>query len=168
MSRDVRYLKIKSTYALDIRSERRKGGDPINDFTFPLAQAGIRTPKRAEVHLQVVGGLMPIQNGDVGALRKRVRVYMENLPVRYDHNTSAVGGDSRTAVAHADFRDRDSIYARFTADNQPVVQLVTNSLLGDLRITLVDENGDPFVPGADWTLFLQISADQARYANLYE
>ena len=159
---------VRSTFVLDVRSENRRAGDPIDDFLFPLAQAGIVTPEHAQVSIHAVGGLVPLENATPASFDRRFRVYIENLPVRGGHTVTSFLGDSRLAVAHGDYRMDLSVYATIKADMQPTLQLVSGAMLPDLRVYLLDENGQRFAPGSDWTLQLQIDADQARYANLFE
>lgn len=157
---------IKSTFLLDINSARRRPGEPNNRFRFPLARAGIRTPGDAHVSMRAVGGLVPLETATYAAFDKRFRVYMEGLPVASERHVTAAGADSRLAVAHGDYRLDLSVYATVRADMQPTIQLVPGVPLPDLYVYLLDEEGEPFVPGEDWTLQLRLTGDQARAATL--
>ena len=65
---------VRSTFVLDVRSENRRAGDPIDDFLFPLAQAGIVTPEHAQVSIHAVGGLVPLENATPASFDRRFRV----------------------------------------------------------------------------------------------
>lgn len=148
-------------YVFDIRSEMRQTNETVQRFRFPLSQAGIRTPADASVSMRARNGFVPLQEATEEALNKRFKVYLENMPVHSGDVVVSDNGDSRIAVAHGDYRIDESVYAKFYGDSQPTVQLLPNVMLPDVTVTLLDEDGEPFFPGQDWTLTLELIADQS-------
>jgi len=155
---------VLSTYVIDIRSERRSEGT-VQRFLFPLSQAGIQTPANASVNVRATGGQVPLQEATVEALNKQFRVYLDNFPTRTNDTATANQTNDCLAIAHGDYRLKQSVYADFNGDAQPTIQMMPGVLLPDVYVTLLDENNEPFFPGADWTITLQITADQSRYAR---
>lgn len=147
-------------YVFDIRSERRLLNETVQHFTFPLSQAGIKTPPKSFVSLRVRNGLVPLQSATTQALNKQFKVYLENLPIHTANIVTANNHDARLAVAHGDYRVDQSVYAKLYGDSQPSVQLLANVDLPDVVVTLLDEDSQPFFPGADWTMTLELVASQ--------
>lgn len=152
-------------YVFDIRSENRnRASETVQRFTFPLSQAGIKTPKKSVVTMRAVAGLVPLQQATQQALTKRFNVYLENMPISGSDTLTNDQGQTRLAVAHGDYRIDESVYAKVYGDSQRTVQLLPNVALPDVVVTLLDEDNAPFFPGADWTLTLELIAD-ASFSN---
>lgn len=153
----------RSVFVIDLRSENRLSSDPVDAFRFPLAKAGITTPRQSLVTLRCTGGRVPLESANPASFDKRFRLYVENLPVRRDLNVTSASDDQRMVIAYGDYRKADSVYAKLSRADQPTIQLISGVSLPDVDVYLLDGDGNPFAPGGDWNIQLQLEADESLY-----